>query len=40
VQCPSCCKLAYVTRRATGLLFYRCELCLTVGAVPDPAPQA
>ena len=40
VQCPNCCRLAYVTRRATGLLFYRCELCLTVGAVPDPTPQA
>jgi hypothetical protein len=37
VQCPNCCKLAYVTRRSAGLLFYRCELCLTVGAAPDPA---
>jgi hypothetical protein len=35
VQCPNCCKLAYVTRRSQGLLFYRCELCETVGATPE-----
>ena len=35
LQCPNCCKLAYVTRRSMGLLFYRCELCETVGATPD-----
>ena len=35
VQCPNCCKLAYVTRRSMGLLYYRCELCETVGATPD-----
>jgi len=35
VQCPNCCRLAPVTRRETGLLFYRCELCFTVGALPD-----
>ena len=34
VQCPNCCRLAYVTRRSMGLLFYRCELCETVGATP------
>ena len=32
-QCPNCCKLASVTRRSMGLLFYRCELCETVGAI-------
>jgi hypothetical protein len=37
VQCPNCCKLAYVTRRSMGLIFYRCELCETVGATPDGA---
>ena len=36
VQCPNCCKLAPVTTRSMGLLFYRCGLCETVGAVPDP----
>jgi hypothetical protein len=36
VQCPNCCRLAYVTRRSMGLLFYRCELCETLGATPDP----
>lgn len=36
VQCPNCCRLAYVTRRSVGLLFYRCELCETLGATPDP----
>jgi hypothetical protein len=35
VQCPNCCKFAYVTRRSQGLLFYRCELCETVGATPE-----
>jgi hypothetical protein len=35
VQCPNCCKLAYVVRRSMGLLFYRCELCETVGATPE-----
>jgi hypothetical protein len=35
VQCPNCCRLAYVTRRSMGLLFYRCELCETVGATPE-----
>ena len=35
IQCPNCCKLAYVTRRSMGLLFYRCELCETVGATPE-----
>jgi len=38
VQCPNCCRLAPVTNRSMGLLFYRCELCETVGAVPDPEP--
>jgi hypothetical protein len=37
VQCPNCCRLASVTSRRMGLLFYRCELCETIGAVPDPA---
>jgi hypothetical protein len=36
VQCPNCCRLAFVTHRSMGLLFYRCELCETVGALPDP----
>ena len=35
VQCPNCCRLAYVTRRSMGLLFYHCELCETVGAIPE-----
>jgi hypothetical protein len=35
VQCPNCCRLAFVTRRSMGLLFYRCELCETVGAIPE-----
>ena len=26
VQCPNCCRLAYVVRRNMGLLFYECEL--------------
>jgi hypothetical protein len=34
VQCPNCCRLADVVRRDMGLLFYECELCGTVGAVP------
>jgi hypothetical protein len=38
VQCPNCCRLAPVIRREMGLLFYRCELCLTVGAVPETGP--
>jgi hypothetical protein len=36
VQCPNCCRLALVTSRSMGLLFYRCELCETVGASPEP----
>jgi hypothetical protein len=36
VQCPNCCRLAPVTSRRMGLMFYRCELCLTTGAAPDP----
>lgn len=36
VQCPNCCRLAPVTSRSMGLLFYQCELCETVGATPDP----
>lgn len=35
VQCSNCCRLAPVTARRMGLLFYECELCLTTGAVPD-----
>jgi hypothetical protein len=35
VQCPNCCRLAYVVRRNMGLLFYECELCGTTGAVPE-----
>ena len=35
VQCPNCCRLAFVVRRSMGLLFYRCELCGTVGAMPE-----
>jgi hypothetical protein len=37
VQCPNCCRLAFVTSRGMGLLFYKCELCETVGATPDPS---
>lgn len=37
VQCPNCCRLAPVTSRSMGLVVYRCELCFTVGALPDPA---
>jgi hypothetical protein len=33
--CPNCCRLALVTRRSMGLVFYRCELCESVGAVPE-----
>ena len=40
VQCPNCCRLARVTGRSMGLLLYQCELCLTVGAAPDPDDQA
>lgn len=36
VQCPNCCRMAPVTERRMGLLFFRCELCETVGATPDP----
>ncbi len=36
VQCPICCRLAPVTGRSMGLVSYRCDLCLTVGALPDP----
>jgi hypothetical protein len=35
LQCPNCCRLAFVVRRDMGLLFFECELCGTVGAVPD-----
>jgi hypothetical protein len=28
--------MAFVTERRMGLLFYRCELCETTGAAPDP----
>jgi hypothetical protein len=28
--------MATVVRREMGLLFYECELCLTVGAIPEP----
>ena len=35
LQCPNCCRLADVVRREMGLLFYECELCGTVGAVPE-----
>ena len=35
VQCPNCCRLAYVTSRNMGLLFYRCALCGSVGTTPD-----
>jgi ribosomal protein L37AE/L43A len=37
VQCPNCCRMAAVTERRMGLLFFQCELCETVGATPDPA---
>lgn len=37
VQCPNCCRMAPVVRRDMGLLFFRCELCLSVGAVPEDA---
>jgi ribosomal protein L37AE/L43A len=37
VQCPNCCKRAPITARRMGLLFYRCELCGSVGATPEPA---
>ena len=36
VQCPNCCRMARVTERRMGLLFFECELCGTVGATPDP----
>ena len=36
VPCPNCCRLARVTSRRMGLLFYRCDLCEAVGAVPAP----
>ncbi|CAN5676505.1 hypothetical protein BH23ACI1_BH23ACI1_29330 [soil metagenome] len=36
VQCPNCCRLAFVVNHSMGLLHYRCELCLTVGAAPQP----
>lgn len=35
VQCPNCCRLARVTERRMGLLFFECELCETVGTTPD-----
>lgn len=34
VQCPNCCRLARVTERRMGLLFYACDLCGSVGATP------
>ena len=34
VQCPNCCRLAPVIRRGAELLYFRCELGLTTGAVP------
>jgi ribosomal protein L37AE/L43A len=34
VPCPNCCRLARVTSRRMGLLFYRCDLCEAVGAIP------
>lgn len=40
VQCPNCCRLAFVTSRGMGLLFYECELCGTRGAAPDPHDEA
>lgn len=40
VQCPNCCRLAPVTSRSMGLLFYQCELCETMGATPDPDENA
>ena len=36
VPCPNCCRRARIIRRDQGLLFYECELCLSVGAMPDP----
>ena len=36
--CPNCCRLAHVTGRRMGLIFYRCDLCDTVGAAPEPGP--
>lgn len=36
VPCPNCCRLARVTTRRMGLLFFRCDLCETVGAIPAP----
>ncbi len=33
VQCPNCCRMATVTHRDMGLMFFRCELCESVGAV-------
>jgi hypothetical protein len=36
VQCPNCCRMAPVTSRSMGLLFFQCELCETTGATPDP----
>ena len=44
VQCPNCCRLAPVTGRNLGLLFFRCELCGTSGATPEehqlPTPNS
>lgn len=39
VQCPNCCRLAFIVSHDMGLLHYRCELCLTVGAVAAPADE-
>lgn len=38
VQCPNCCRLAFIVRREMDLLFYRCELCGTAGATPEAQP--
>ena len=34
VQCPNCCRMAFVFEMRMGLLFYWCELCGTKGATP------
>ena len=39
VQCPNCCQLAFVLRQESGLLHYRCALCLAVGACPEEAGE-
>ncbi len=40
VQCPNCCRMAPVTERKMGLLFFECELCGTTGAVPERTDPA